>query len=97
MTSWVITIDKDHPQHWGIAKQHRFWDMTKHLPIELGDTIYFWQAGDSMVAQMPRHCVGPCDQQWGPYALARRRTTNVSGRRGPSGPVRAAEEPPQME
>ena len=51
MTSWVITIDKDHPQHWGIAKQHQFWDMTKHFPIQLGDHIYFWQAGDSMVAQ----------------------------------------------
>jgi hypothetical protein len=51
MTSWVITIDKDHPQHWDIAKRHRFWDMTKHFPIGLGDTVYFWQAGGSMVAQ----------------------------------------------
>ena len=39
MTSWVITIDKGHPQHWAIAKHHSFWDMTKFFPIGLGDTI----------------------------------------------------------
>lgn len=51
MTSWVITIDRDHPQHWGIAKRHGFWDMTKAYPIRHGDLIYFWQAGASLVSR----------------------------------------------
>lgn len=51
MTSWIITIDKGHPQHWAIAKRHGFWDMTKSFPIQHGDTVYFWQAGGSMVSK----------------------------------------------
>lgn len=51
MTSWVITIDKAHPQHWAVAKKHGFWDMTGFHKVGLGDTIYFWQAGGSLVSQ----------------------------------------------
>lgn len=51
MTSWVVFIHADHPDHWGIARDASFWDMTSHFKIELGDTVYFWQAGASLVAQ----------------------------------------------
>nr|MBA2694377.1 HNH endonuclease [Actinomycetota bacterium] len=45
MASWVITMSKDYPQHWEIAKQHGFWDMTSTWQIDAGDDVYFWQAG----------------------------------------------------
>lgn len=51
MTSWVVTIDRQHPNHWAIAKNSGFWDLTRHRPIERGDTVYFWQAGRSFIAQ----------------------------------------------
>lgn len=51
MTSWIVTIDKKHPGHWAIAKQHGFWDLTKHRDIAKGDIVYFWQAGKSFLAQ----------------------------------------------
>lgn len=51
MTSWVISIDQGHPQHWAIAKQHRFWDMTANYKIMLGDNVYFWQGGGSLLSQ----------------------------------------------
>ena len=51
MTSWIVFIHKDHPEHWGIARDAGFWDMTSHHKIELGDTVYFWQASGSLVSQ----------------------------------------------
>lgn len=51
MTSWVVFIHKDHPEHWAIARDAGFWDMTSHHKIELGDTIYFWQSKGSLVSQ----------------------------------------------
>lgn len=51
MASWIVFIHKDHPEHWGIALDANFWDMTSHHKIELGDTVYFWQAGGSLVSQ----------------------------------------------
>lgn len=51
MTSWIVVIDSKYPQHWGIAKARGFWDMTSMQQIALGDTIYFWQGGGSLVAQ----------------------------------------------
>lgn len=45
MASWVITMSKDYPQHWEIAKQHGLWDMTSSWQIDAGDDVYFWQAG----------------------------------------------------
>lgn len=51
MASWIVFIHKDHPDHWGIARDANFWDMTSHHKIELGDTVYFWQAGGSLISQ----------------------------------------------
>lgn len=51
MTSWVVFIHKNHPEHWDIALGANFWDMTSHHKVELGDTVYFWQAGASLVSQ----------------------------------------------
>ena len=51
MTSWIIPIAGTHPQHWQIAREHGFWDMTKGDRVHLGDTVYFWQSGGSLLAQ----------------------------------------------
>lgn len=51
MTSWVAIIDSKYPQHWAIAKDHGFWDMTSAQKVSLGDTVYFWQGGGSLVSQ----------------------------------------------
>lgn len=61
MTNSIITADKGHPQHWSIAKRHGFWDMTKFFPIRHGDTVYFWQAGGSMLSKCPCDRLGICD------------------------------------
>ncbi|MGC0252472.1 HNH endonuclease [Pseudactinotalea sp. Z1748] len=45
MTSWVLTIASDYPQHWDIAKEELLWDMTNHRQIEQDDVVYFWLAG----------------------------------------------------
>lgn len=51
MTSWIVFIHENHPEHWGIARDAGFWDMTSHHKIGLGDTVYFWQSGGSLVSQ----------------------------------------------
>lgn len=51
MTSWVILIASNYPQHWKIAKKHGLWDMTSRRDVALGDTVYFWQAGGSILSQ----------------------------------------------
>lgn len=51
MTSWVVLIASNYPQHWDIAKKHGFWDMTSRHDVALGDTVYFWQAGGSILSQ----------------------------------------------
>jgi putative restriction endonuclease len=45
MTSWVLTIAEDYPNHWDIAKANRLWDMTKARPVKRGDAVYFWVTG----------------------------------------------------
>ena len=42
MTSWVLTIDKNYPHHWDIAKKHGLWDMATSRPILRGDVVHFW-------------------------------------------------------
>lgn len=51
MTSWIVAIDKKYPQHWKIADEHRFWDMTKNMKIAEGDSVYFWLSGQSLISQ----------------------------------------------
>lgn len=51
MTSWVITISKEQPQHWGYAREHGLWDMPKNFPIRSGDLVYFRVAGGGLVGQ----------------------------------------------
>ena len=97
MTSWVITIDKDHPQHWGIAKQHPVLGHDEALPRRARRHHLLlagrWLHGGAM----PRHRVRLPDRQRAADALARWRTANLSRTRGPSSSVRAAKESAQME
>lgn len=51
MTVWVLSIDKDHPQHWEYAKRDKVWDLRTRRHIEAGDTIYFWQSQRSLVGR----------------------------------------------
>lgn len=44
MASWIFGIDKDNPQHWGIAQRLGIWHLTKRVDVRAGDTLYFWQA-----------------------------------------------------
>lgn len=52
MTSWIIGIDAQNPQHWGMAKVHRFWDMTRSRDFAANDTLYFWQGGGSLLGSV---------------------------------------------
>lgn len=51
MTSWVITISKDYPQHWDYAKKHGLWDMPKNFPVRSGDLVYFRLARGDLLGQ----------------------------------------------
>ncbi len=51
MTSWIVAIANTHPQHWDIAKQHEFWDMTKRAEIAAGDPVYFWLTKGSLLGR----------------------------------------------
>lgn len=51
MSSWVVTISKDYPQHWDYARQHGVWDMPKRFPIRAGDRVYFRLAGGPLLGQ----------------------------------------------
>jgi putative restriction endonuclease len=46
MTSWVLWISKDYPQHWSRAVGHSLWDMLRVRDVKAGDNVYFWQAGN---------------------------------------------------
>jgi len=54
MTSWVLTISKDFPHHWDIAKNSRLWDLKSERPkaIEAGDVVYFWLSGGTFVGRV---------------------------------------------
>lgn len=52
MTSWIVAIDRNYPQHWRIAVTHGFWDMTQERPVEAGDDVFFWQASKSLVGHV---------------------------------------------
>jgi putative restriction endonuclease len=45
MASWVLSISKDFPQHWGYAVAHGMWDLRSPRPIRAGDLVHFWQSG----------------------------------------------------
>lgn len=51
MTSWIISIDKDHPQHWDYAKRDKAWDLRTRREIRRGDTVYFWQATQGLAGR----------------------------------------------
>lgn len=44
MASWIFGIDRDNPQHWGIARRLGIWRLTKRVDVRAGDSIYFWQS-----------------------------------------------------
>lgn len=52
MTSWIIVIDKNYPEHWQIAVEHGFWDMTQDRPIEPNHDVYYWQATKSLLGHV---------------------------------------------
>ena len=51
MTTWVLSIDKDHPQHWRYAVQHKVWDLKTHRKIRHGDIVYFWQGKGTLLGR----------------------------------------------
>ncbi|MCM3659411.1 HNH endonuclease [Georgenia satyanarayanai] len=69
MTSWVLTIDKNYPNHWDIAKEHKLWDMATARPIKGGDVVYFWVSqygfiGRAEVAESAVPLSGSEDLPW---------------------------------
>ena len=72
MTSWIVAIDKTYPQHWTIAAEHGFWDMTKDIKIEAGDSVYFWLSGGEPGQPHRRHRRRPSTR--GPETSRRGRT-----------------------
>lgn len=77
MTSWVLSIDAAHPQHWDYAQQAGFWDLRTKRGIGAGDLVYFWQSGQSFAGRVrattdvydlqPGMTPGPWDDWPGPY------------------------------
>jgi len=47
MTTWVLWISKDYPQHWGRALEDGLWDMLKIRDVRAGDDVFFWQGGSA--------------------------------------------------
>lgn len=46
MSTRVILINKEVPQHWDYAKRNGFWDLLKNWNgLGSGDTVYFWVTG----------------------------------------------------
>jgi len=45
MTTWVLWISKDYPEHWDRAVEHGLWDMLRERDVKAGDDVFFWQAG----------------------------------------------------
>lgn len=53
MSTRIILIDKNTPEHWDIAKRNGFWDLQKNWQgLGAGDTVYFW------VTESPGRVVG---------------------------------------
>ncbi|TQF65790.1 HNH endonuclease [Rhodococcus spelaei] len=53
MTSWVVKIGKETPEHWGFARDDRLWDVRRpgfFGRIEPGDDVYFWLAKTGLVS-----------------------------------------------
>lgn len=63
MSSWIIPIDAQNPEHWGIAVRDGVWDTTKRNKIQRGDVSYFWQVGN------PSHIAGSAIAQSSVEAL----------------------------
>ena len=47
MATWILGIDRENPEHWQLAKEHGFWDVTapSRRDFAVGDRLCFWQAG----------------------------------------------------
>jgi hypothetical protein len=45
MTGWIVTISKDFPHHWEIAKANGLWDFTRRRAIRNDDDVFFWLTG----------------------------------------------------
>jgi hypothetical protein len=41
---YIFTIDAEYPEHWQIAQENGFWDLTKSCKVQPGDDV-FWLAG----------------------------------------------------
>lgn len=51
MTSWIIHIHPDHPEHWDVAKTERVWDMPRREDVRRGDIVYFRFSGGSLAGR----------------------------------------------
>nr|MBM4732599.1 HNH endonuclease [Prescottella equi] len=53
MTSWIVKIGKETPEHWGFARDDRLWDVRRpgyFTRIEPGDNVYFWLSETGFVS-----------------------------------------------
>ncbi|MFN8013117.1 MAG: HNH endonuclease signature motif containing protein [Dermatophilaceae bacterium] len=54
MATWILGIDRENPEHWQLAKEHGFWDVTapSRRDFAVGDRLCFWQAGKSLLGSV---------------------------------------------
>ncbi|MDG3016737.1 HNH endonuclease [Speluncibacter jeojiensis] len=48
MTSWIVKIGKNTPEHWGFARDDQFWDVREpgsFKKIRPGEDVFFWLSG----------------------------------------------------
>ncbi len=41
----LLVIGAEYPEHWQRAQEAGFWESVRHLAVETGDVLVFWQAG----------------------------------------------------
>ncbi|REF29701.1 HNH endonuclease [Calidifontibacter indicus] len=51
-SAWIMAIDRENPEHWRIACENSFWDITRRRDVRAGDIVYFWQSGESFVGSV---------------------------------------------
>lgn len=54
MAGVVFVVGQAFPHHWQAALESGFWESERHVEVERGDTLFFWQAGD-------RRLLGLCE------------------------------------
>lgn len=45
MSGHVFAIAVNFPEHWDVAKEHGFWDISRRCDVQPGELVMFWQTG----------------------------------------------------